>query len=66
MLAKGTDEIIGEVVTLVYIAADCAHIAFFSGCLGLGLNVLVIVVVGEGRDVTKLCCFCDFGDIESV
>ena len=51
VLAKRADKIFGQGVTLVDIATDLADKALFllSLGLGLGLDVLEVVAVGDGR-----------------
>ena len=71
MLAQGADEVRGQLVALVEIAADAAHEAaagFGLGGLGLGLGLDVgeIVGVGHGRRVGELAGLGDQRDVEHV
>ena len=45
MLAKRTDEVLGKLVALVYIAADFTAVAFFDFLFRLRLDVLMVIVV---------------------
>lgn len=51
MLAQRADDILGELVALVDVAANLADKAFLAFGLGLRLDVLLIVVVGHGLPV---------------
>ena len=47
-LHRGADEVVGQGVPLVDVAADLAHEALLPLGLGLGLHVLLVVGVGHG------------------
>ena len=47
MLAKRTDKIIGEGLTLINITAYLADITLFTFGLRLGFDIILIVVVGH-------------------
>ena len=51
MLAQRADDILGELVALVDVAANLADEAFFALGLGLRLDILLIVGVGHGLPV---------------
>ena len=43
VLAQGADEVLGERISLVDVAADLADVALLAVGLGLGLDVLLII-----------------------
>jgi hypothetical protein len=66
VLAKRTDEVLGELVALIHISANFADIAFFLGRLRLGLDVILIVGVGHGFFLGDDSCFGDSADEHAV
>ena len=71
MLTKRTDEILGKSVALINISADFAYISFLLLCCNcrLGLNMLEIVFVSDGRsigDYSGLSYICNKQGVGSV
>ena len=71
MFAEGADEVGGEFVAYVFVAADLAAVDMFacwgrSGLLWLGFDVLLIVVIGGGGDVRQNIHIRDGGDKEGM
>ena len=48
MLAQRTDEVIGEFIAFVDVTAYLTYPALLAFCLGLRLNLVLIVGVGHG------------------
>ena len=66
MLAQRADDILGELVALVDVAANLADKAFLAFGLGLRLDVLLIVVVGHGLPVADDAGFGHAADEHAV
>jgi len=66
MLTERADEILGQDITLVNVAADLADVALFALGLGLGLDVFVVVAVGHRFCVIDNARFGDRADEHSV
>jgi hypothetical protein len=56
VFAKRTNEILGEFLSLVNIAANLANVSFFALGFGAGLNVLLVVCVGHCFFIRKNLC----------
>ena len=53
MLAEGADEILGERIAFIDVAADLADVSLFALGFGLRLHVVLIIGVGHGLLVGK-------------
>ena len=66
MLAERTDEILGQLFALIDVAAYLAYPALFAFCLGLGLDVVLVVGVGHGLLVGENSRLSDAADEHTV
>ena len=72
MFAPWADEIVGDLVAFIHIAASLAYPAGGSGGAGggghsgLGLDMLVVVGIGERRVVAQHHSLANLGNKESV
>ena len=66
MLAQRTDEILGQLVALIDIAADLADKALLALGLGLGLDVVLVIGIGHGILVADDASLGDGADEHAV
>ena len=66
MLTKGAYIILGKRLSLIDKSADFTNVSFFTFCLRLGLNVIIVIRICHGRQLRDYACFCYGADEKSV
>ena len=66
VLAEGTDEVFGEWVALVNVAADLTNVTLFALGLRFGFNVCVVVAIGHSFLIGNNARLVDGADEHSV
>ena len=66
MFAQGADEILGQFIAFVEVAANFANKAFFLGLLGLRLDVCVVISISYAFAAAENFGIGDLADKHSV